>query len=125
VGSGGGTVQEFGGAQLHDTNLDCRRVIAQPQTGECSEQVPIGLHVGLLAQPTAGSAFVGWYLRDEAHSHACGQQTDCYVGVGKDHVTVVAEFDAVPDMPLTVLKSLHRPLSASLDGDSAGPKPLL
>jgi hypothetical protein len=107
VGTGSGRVTEFdenppGGGTLHDTNLDCRT----GGIGTCAEEVPINTHVGLRAIPDAGSQFIGWAVIGDAHLFGCGQEATCYPAAnGEGAITVVAEFDQVAAVPLTVVRA--------------------
>jgi hypothetical protein len=104
VGSGSGRVVEFNDASgtLHDTSLDCRT----GDVGVCAEEVPIDTHVGLRALPDAGSEFIGWSVAGDAHFFGCGQEATCYPAAnGEGTITVIAEFDEVAEVPLTVVRA--------------------
>jgi hypothetical protein len=104
VGSGGGRVVEFDddSGTLHDTSLDCRT----GGVGTCADEVPIDTHSGLRAHPDPGSEFIGWSVVGDAHFFGCGQQATCFPAPdGETTVTVVAEFDEVEAVPLTVVRA--------------------
>jgi hypothetical protein len=119
VGTGEGSVEEFADGGFHDTELDCNYFDLR-QRGTCSELVPDGVHVGLRARPSSGTEFVGWSVRGGEHVHGCGQEVVCVVHPHGDDVRVLAQFEAVPNVPLTVIRQGSAAVQGTVASNPAG-----
>lgn len=113
TGAGAGSVtQDFGPGMGEPSAINCSKAAgtSSPSTGVCVASVPFGAppqpYIGVKAQPQAGSEFTSWTvtpLDATVLPGSCGQAAVCYVQVNSN-VTVRANFDQNPGLPLTVVK---------------------
>jgi Divergent InlB B-repeat domain len=127
-GGAGSLTQVFGPGTGTPAAINCTKAAGpgSPSTGVCTASVPFGTppqpYIGLQANPQAGSEFTTWTVSPASATilpGSCGQAATCYVQVDTD-VTVRANFDANPGLPLTVIKQGPAAQSGTVTSNPAG-----